>query len=813
MSSVIEGFSYDIFISYRQKDNKGDRWVSEFVAVLKDELEATFKENISIYYDENPHDGLLETHDVDASLKEKMRCLVFIPIISRTYCDPNAFAWEHEFMAFVKQASEDKFGLKVSLPSGNVATRVLPVRIHELSPEDTRLVESVLGGIMRGVDFIYKSPGVNRPLRSAEDHPQDNQNKTYYRDQINKVANAISDIVHSLKYGKTESTEKVPGQGEVKIESKTNLQDHLKILLKKHKIKRSFYIIIIILVCLFAGYFIYKSAYLSKIENKIAVLRLHNTFNDTTLIAPAAEFIEALNEKLSIVRSISKTPGFLTDKFDETEKSFRLIRKDLKSGYVLTGKIRRENNEIKIIIEFSTTKDIKLLWSNSYTWSNEHASITTSEIVRVIASRMEIRLTPEEEKQIDKEISDNPDVNMRLISANVKLKDAWDFYNYRDKFLDSSSFISAITAYNEILKKDSTIAEVYAKRSIARSWGFYLEQIDSTNIDECMKDIQKARSINNNIPDIDIALGFYYYYCTEDYEEALRNFQNAAQKDPQNYQPFFYMALVNRRLGNWKECQNLIHRVIKSNPQEALFLTNIGMTYSFLHKYDSALIYHQKAIDQIPYWPAGFKNKFETLILKNGATSEAISLIEESIKSTGDNMKKHRVLISMYQSSYSNALQIAENSSVSDFDFKGEKYLYMARLSKALNNQTNANRYYESARIILSQSLKKSPKDVYLHGGLALAYAGLGEKSKAIEEGEKAIQMASRQNRMEEIDMKINLAQIYTLLGDYDNAYSFVSYSLTNPSFFSKQLLYIDPIWKPLLDHPEYKKKIKNLEN
>ena len=48
---------------------------------------------------------LLETHDVDASLKEKLKCLIFIPIISRTYCDPKSFAWEHEFKAFIEQAS------------------------------------------------------------------------------------------------------------------------------------------------------------------------------------------------------------------------------------------------------------------------------------------------------------------------------------------------------------------------------------------------------------------------------------------------------------------------------------------------------------------------------------------------------------------------------------------------------------------------------------------------------------------------------------------------------------------------------------
>ena len=106
MSSIIEGYNYDIFISYRQKDNKGDRWVSEFVEALKTELESTFKEEISVYFDINPHDGLLETHDVAESLKEKLKCLVFIPIISRTYCDPKSFAWEYEFKKFIGNNAE-----------------------------------------------------------------------------------------------------------------------------------------------------------------------------------------------------------------------------------------------------------------------------------------------------------------------------------------------------------------------------------------------------------------------------------------------------------------------------------------------------------------------------------------------------------------------------------------------------------------------------------------------------------------------------------------------------------------------------------
>ncbi len=197
MSGVIEGFSYDIFISYRQKDNKGERWVSMFVEALKTELESTFKEDISVYFDINLHDGLLETHDVDASLKEKLKCLIFIPIISRTYCDPKSFAWEHEFKTFVELASKDKFGLKIKLPNGNVASRVLPIRIHDLDNADIKLCEYFLHGVLRGVEFIYKEPGVNRPL-TPDDDENKNLNKTRFKNQVNKVALAINEIVQSL---------------------------------------------------------------------------------------------------------------------------------------------------------------------------------------------------------------------------------------------------------------------------------------------------------------------------------------------------------------------------------------------------------------------------------------------------------------------------------------------------------------------------------------------------------------------------------------------------------------------------------------
>jgi hypothetical protein len=199
MPSLIPGFEYDIFISYRQKDNKYDGWVTDFVSNLKKELEATFKEDVSIYFDANPVDGLMETHDVGDSLKHKLNCVIFIPIISQTYCDPKSFAWKHEFLEFKQHASEDQFGLKIRLENGNVASRILPISIHELDPTDKKLLEGELGGVLRGIEFIYRTAGVVRPLKSVEEEPKANLNHTYYRDQINKVARSIKELINAAQ--------------------------------------------------------------------------------------------------------------------------------------------------------------------------------------------------------------------------------------------------------------------------------------------------------------------------------------------------------------------------------------------------------------------------------------------------------------------------------------------------------------------------------------------------------------------------------------------------------------------------------------
>jgi hypothetical protein len=200
MPSLFPEYEYDLFISYRHNDNQFDGWVTEFVEKLDLELRATLKDRVHIYFDRSRSEGLQEHHLVGESLGRKVNSAIFIPIVSRTYCDQESYAWKHEFLEFLAINDESSRSLEIRLPGGNVASRVLPVRIHNLDYEDVYLMENRLRGRLRSIDFVYESGGVDRPLRLKDDDAHQ-PGILIYRNQISKVALAIRDLITGIRHG------------------------------------------------------------------------------------------------------------------------------------------------------------------------------------------------------------------------------------------------------------------------------------------------------------------------------------------------------------------------------------------------------------------------------------------------------------------------------------------------------------------------------------------------------------------------------------------------------------------------------------
>ena len=191
--SIVPDLNVDIWISFRFNDNLYDGWVSEFKKNLEKELLATCKEKLSIFFDERPEDQKYPSE------LPRIKSLIFIPVISQTYCDQSASIWKDEFQGFLEDVGKDGVGISVPLPNGTAVSRVIPVKIHDIDPQDIKLLEQELSGRIRSLDFIFKDDGVNRPLMPADDEKTSNPYRPLYRNQINKVANAIKEMVMGIK--------------------------------------------------------------------------------------------------------------------------------------------------------------------------------------------------------------------------------------------------------------------------------------------------------------------------------------------------------------------------------------------------------------------------------------------------------------------------------------------------------------------------------------------------------------------------------------------------------------------------------------
>jgi len=566
MPSIIEGYDYDIFISYRQKDNKGDRWVSEFVEALKTELESTFKEEISVYFDINPHDGLLETHDVGESLKEKLKCLVFIPIISRTYCDPKSFAWEHEFKAFVEQASEDQFGLKVRLPIGNVASRVLPINIHDLDNEDIKLCELVLGGVMRGIEFIYKEPGVNKPL-TADDDEKKNLNNTKYRIQINKVANAIKEIISGLKIEsaspvKEQTHQREPSE-EVKKED-SRVQQEKPVKLNMGKLTSS---ILIIAILVIAAILVYPKIFKKdKLENlrtadgriSIAVM----PFKNFTVDAEFDIWQEGLQNLL--ITSLSNSEGLSVRQYETINKilgstentnyasitpSFAGdIALKLEANTVIIGNIHKSGNIVRITANLMNSRSEEIYKSYEIDGNSEDDFfLIIDSLSKFIKNYLEIKNLKQ-------------DVGFDYKNVNTTSAEAYKYFIQGKKYHSKSDYNSAIELYIKSINIDTNFVSPMLMLSYAYG--------DIGKSDQSRTYAYKAYNRINIVPhDIQLLIKEVKAAIDKKPEEQIEYMKQYLEINPYSNEGFYTIGWAYYNMDQWQNAIDAFEKGIELNKQ------------------------------------------------------------------------------------------------------------------------------------------------------------------------------------------------------------------------------------------------------
>lgn len=771
MSGIIEGYNYDVFISYRQNDNKYDGWVTKFADNLKKEIEANIKDKVTVYFDFSPEDGLLETDSVEKSLADKLKCLIFIPIISRTYCDVKSFAWQNEFCAFNKLAKEDRFGRDIRLASGNVASRILPVRIHDLDPEDKAVLENELGGVLRGIEFIYKEAGVNRPL-TPTDNPDKNANKTFYRDQINKVAIAVKEIITALK-----KQEMHPEAGVKRdFESKQVHQENRRTSIITGTV--------IGLVLIIAGIFLITK--LNKpgeqLEKSIAVLPFFNDSPDEE----NAHFINGIMEEtlnnLQINKNLRVVSRSSVEQYrDKDRPAIPAIAKHLDVNYIVEGSGQKYGNSVRLRVQLIEAATDKHVWAESY--EREIAETRDifdlqSQIAESIASELKAIITPEEKNLIEKSATLSLTAYDFYLRGNEKLAKYWGV-----KAPPKEILFNAEAMFKNALEQDPEFARAYVGLAKVFYFKHYWESYYSRNfLDSVLILSNKALSIDDNLAEAYNARGTYYALKGL-FEKAFEDVDKAIEINPNDWNAYRSKGvLIDSYLGDYVQSLDNLHKAVQRERGEILpeLLKTLARKYVDIGFTDIARDLYQEA----------FKLDEDSL-----SYIASLTWIEFSLENfeEGLNFAKR-------------ALKIDSTRYITH-----ELYICLP--------DTYRNEAYKNVLKIIEREKKGSSLRRQEPSRFAYAFWQVGKRKEAesyfkqqIKFGEESIKLGRLNSRT--YTAQYDLAATYAFLGDYSNAYQYLDEfsKRKNYPLWWLVLAKHDPLFNSIRNEERFQKILQDME-
>lgn len=576
MPSVIPGYEYDLFISYRQNDNARG-WVTEFVNNLREELAATLKDPVSVYFDANPHDGLLETHHVDKSLEGKLKAFIFVPIVSQTYCDPKSFAWQNELVPFNRMCQGDTHGREIKLAGGNVASRILPVRIHDLDAEDRALLEAELGGAIRSVEFIYKSSGVNRPL-TLSDNPEKNQNKTYYRDQINKVANAVKELIYAIRY-----PDRVVESGERGVAPSTAKQ---------------------------------------AVEiNTIAVLPFVNLSQDASQEYFADGVMENILIELASLRQLKVISRTSVMRYKKTDKTAPQIATELGVKYLLEGSAQAHGNKVRIHVQLIDAQQDQPVWAKAFRENLDDIFAIQGNVAEFVAAELKASLLEEQRPAHH----DAPTRNLKAYDLFLKGRHAFNQWNLEGYRQAEKYFLQALAEDPEFTQAYSYLASTY---SALMSWNGDLTPNESlAKINQYLPEAMRRGATDNDY----LTEGFVAFFIQKDFKAAEGKLLKAMEVGPNNANVYYTYSYVLSMMGRAEEALRMVEKARALDPTGVSSFNYQAIALYLMKRYDEAKTILREAIGLYPYVIRLFDHLARVLVT-TGEYEEALRIIDAGLK-------------------------------------------------------------------------------------------------------------------------------------------------------------------------------------
>ncbi len=501
--------------------------------------------------------------------------------------------------------------------------------------------------------------------------------------------------------------------------------------------------------------------------------------------------------KIGDLKVISRTSVIL---YKNSPKSLQVIAEELGVANILEGTVRRAGDKVRITGQLIDARTDEHLWAETYDRELTDIFAIQSDVARNIAVALKTVLSPEE--------------SQRLAQIPTESTAAYDFYlrgaEYRRQGIDRKTLELVSEMYKKAIAADSSFAQAYAR--LGRNHALiYWQGFDNTSqrLGMAKEAVDQALRLKPDDPVVRVANGYYYYWGSRDYTQALEEFYFARRIEPGNGLHAASIAYIQRRQGRFKEAAANLMIALEYDPRATRLALNLGDIYRVLRSYDLAEQYFDKAIELAPDRSEPYINKAWLQVHRTGNTDGARNVLAEGMRLADPYFLLWTLVeLDIEDNRYNDALErltAIQEELWKDTDWYTPKEAYFGQIFELMEHPSDARQHYENARVLLEAKLRESPNDSVVHGVLGLVYAHLGLEDDAIWESRQAVDMVPVSlDAFIGPDYLEDLAEVYTIVGEHDEALDILEHLLEIPSGTSTGSLEFHRVWDPLRDNPRF---------
>ena len=475
----------------------------------------------------------------------------------------------------------------------------------------------------------------------------------------------------------------------------------------------------------------------AEIDSKsIAVLPFEN-FSAEKANAYFAEGIQdEILTRLSKIADLKVISRTSTQRYKSAPENLPEIARQLGVAHILEGSVQKQGDAVHVTVQLIKAADDSHLWADSFDRKLTDIFSVESEVANAIADQLQVHLTGREKQVIAAKPTDNPeayDAYLRGLAYTMKTQNT------------PANYLGAQKYFREAVRLDPKFALAWALLSYVDARGYHTTNLQPTAAlrEEARQAFETALALDLNLGEAWVAKGYYHYGCVNDFETAVRCYEQARKFLPNSSLIPQSLAFVARDQGQWERSESYFNEAERLDPRNVSLLTRHAQFYIALRRFPEALRKLDQILEIVPGDIDALVEK-AAIAQAEGDLPRAAALLAPVQPAAGDptaweTLAYQAILERRPAQIIPRLKEILARPDPALGYLNGELRFWLGWAQEVAGDHAAAQETWREARRELEAFLKEQPENSSLLDDLALIATGLGDKAAAFTLVERAM--------------------------------------------------------------------------